>query len=555
VVALQDLPRHLGQHSGGMVICKDHLDSVVPLEPASMPGRVVVQWDKEDCADMGIVKVDLLGLGMMAVLEESVCLIREHYGKEIDLGNLPADDPEVYKAMQMADTIGLFQVESRAQQASLPRMKPERFYDLVVQVAIIRPGPIEGKMVHPYLARRQNRENPEPLHPDLEPILKRTLGVPLFQEQLLRMAMVAADFTGGEAEELRRAFGFKRSEKRMAEIEVKLRAGMTNRGITGETQNKIVKSITSFASFGFPESHAASFALLAYASGYLRTYYLPAFTCALLNNQPMGFYHPSTLIKDAQRHGLRVLPVDINRSRVNCTVEDFHVRMGLRYVRGLRGQAAEAIVRGQPFLNIEDLAARTPELQKEEVTQLAAIGALNPIGAAHRRDALWQASRAAMPVGELLKKVPETAPQSPLQQMSLNDRLAADCQGIGMTIGRHPMAYRRAEMNELGVTVASGLAAIPNGRLVRVAGNVIVRQRPGTAKGILFMSLEDETGVSNVVIMPDVFEQQRLEILRHPWVMVEGQIQNVDNVVHVKARRVSSLEGVREVSTASHDFH
>ena len=555
VVALQDLPRHLGQHSGGMVICKDQLDSVVPLEPASMPGRVVVQWDKEDCADMGIVKVDLLGLGMMAVLEESVHLIREHYGKEIDLGNLPADDPEVYKSMQIADTIGLFQVESRAQQASLPRMKPERFYDLVVQVAIIRPGPIEGKMVHPYLNRRQNREKPEPLHPLLEPILKRTLGVPLFQEQLLRMAMVVSDFSGGEAEELRRAFGFKRSEKRMAEIEVKLRAGMTKKGITGETQGKIVKSITSFASFGFPESHAASFALLAYASGYLRTHYMPAFICALLNNQPMGFYHPSTIIKDAQRHGLRVLPVDINRSRVNCTVEDFHVRMGLRYVRGLRRQAAEGIVRAQPFLDIEDLVARTPELQKEEVTQLAAIGALNSIGAAHRRDALWQASRAAMPVGELLKQVPETAPQSPLRQMNLNDRLAADCQGIGMTIGRHPMAYRRAEMNQLGVTVASGLAAIPNGRLVRVAGNVIVRQRPGTAKGILFMSLEDETGVSNVVIMPDVFEQQRLEILRHPWVMVEGQIQNVDNVVHVKARRVSSLEGVREVSTASHDFH
>jgi error-prone DNA polymerase len=269
----------------------------------------------------------------------------------------------------------------------------------------------------------------------------------------------------------------------------------------------------------------------------------------------MGFYHPSTLIKDAQRHGLRVLPVDINRSRIKCTVEDFHVRLGFRYVRGLRRQASEAITRSQPFVDIEDLVARTPELQKEEVTQLAAIGALNSIGAAHRRDALWQASRAAMPVGELLKKVPEVAPQSPLQQMNLNDRLAADCQGIGMTIGRHPMAYRRAEMNQLGVTVASGLATIPNGRIVRVAGNVIVRQRPGTAKGILFMSLEDETGVSNVVVMPDVFEQQRLEILQHPWVMVEGQIQNVDNVVHVKARQVSSLEGVREVSTASHDFH
>src|SRR5580704_2557105 len=314
VVGLQDLPRHLGQHSGGMVICQGQLDSVVPLEPATMPGRVVVQWDKEDCADMGIVKVDLLGLGMMAVLEESVDLIRDHYGREIDLGNLPQDDPQVYEALQRADTIGLFQVESRAQQASLPRMKPEKFYDLVVQVAIVRPGPIVGKMAHPYLKRRQKKELPEPLHPLLEPILRRTLGVPLFQEQLLRMAMVAADFTGGEAEELRRAFGFKRSEKRMHDIEGKLRAGMTRNGIVGETQDRIVQSITSFAMYGFPESHAASFALLAYASAYLRTHFMAAFTCALLNNQPMGFYHPATIVKDAQRHGLRVLPVDIHLS-------------------------------------------------------------------------------------------------------------------------------------------------------------------------------------------------------------------------------------------------
>ncbi len=321
VVAFQDLPRHLGQHSGGMVICAGQLDSVVPLEPASMPGRVVVQWDKEDCADLGIVKVDLLGLGMMAVLEESVDLIRDHYGREIDLGNLPADDPKVYEGLQRADTIGLFQVESRAQMASLPRMRPEKFYDLVVQVAIVRPGPIVGKMAHPYLKRRQGKEAPDPLHPRLQPVLERTLGVPLFQEQLLRMAMIAADFTGGEAEELRRAFGFKRSEKRMRAIEVKLRAGMARNGIEGEVQNRIVQSITSFAMYGFPESHAASFALLAYASAYLRTYFLAAFTCALLNNQPMGFYHPATIVKDAQRHGLRVLPVDINLSRAKCVIE------------------------------------------------------------------------------------------------------------------------------------------------------------------------------------------------------------------------------------------
>ncbi|MDP9169018.1 MAG: error-prone DNA polymerase [Acidobacteriota bacterium] len=554
VVGLQDLPRHLSQHSGGMVICQGQLDSVVPLEPAAMPDRVVVQWDKEDCADMGIVKVDLLGLGMMAVLEESLDLIERHHGEKIDLGNLPQDDPKVYGYLQRADTIGLFQVESRAQQASLPRMKPVKFYDLVVQVAIIRPGPIAGKMAHPYLARRQGREKPEALHPSLDGILKRTLGVPLFQEQLLRMAMAAAGFTGGEAEELRRAFGFKRSEKRMKDIEGKLRAGMAKNGITGETQDKITQAIGSFAKFGFPESHAASFALIAYSSAWLRTYYLAAFTCALLNNQPMGFYRPSTLIKDAQRHGLRVLPVDINRSGEICTLEDSHLRMGLNYVRGLRGSSAEAIVGRQPFASIDDLARRVPELHKDEMEKLAAIGALNSIGARHRRDALWQVSWAARSAGALLRPIPEPAPESPLDQMSLEERLVSDSHGMGMTIGRHPMAYRRAEMDQLRVTPAVALAGIPSGRIVRVAGNVIVRQRPGTASGITFMSLEDETGISNVVIMPDLFTDQRLEILTHPWVVVEGRIQNVDSVIHILAQHVSALGNPLEIGIGSHDF-
>src|SRR6516225_9701050 len=310
-LAVQDLPRHLGQHSGGMVVCQSQLDSVVPLEPATMPGRVVVQWDKEDCADMGIIKIDLLGLGMMAVLEDSLKLIREDYREEVDLARLPPDDPEVYRALERADTVGMFQVESQAQMSCLPRLRPPRFYDLVVEVAIIRPGPIVGNMVHPYLKRRQGREPVTYPHPTLEPVLKRTLGVPLFQEQLLRLAMIAADFTGGEAEELRRAMGFKRSEARMKEIEKKLRAGREHKGITGAAQDHIVQSITSFALYGFPESHAASFALLAYASAYLKCYYLAVFTAALLNNQPMGFYHPATIVKDAQRHGLKVKPIDV----------------------------------------------------------------------------------------------------------------------------------------------------------------------------------------------------------------------------------------------------
>src|SRR5438552_5880858 len=319
--AIQDLPRHLGQHSGGMVICQGQLDSVVPLEPAFMPDRVVVQWDKEDCADLGIIKVDLLGLGMMAVLKDSLNLIHDHYKEEVDLAHLPADEPEVFSTLQKADTIGMFQIESRAQMSCLPRLMPKKFYDIVVQVAIIRPGPIVGQMVNPYLERRQGRQEVVYAHPSLEPVLKRTLGVPLFQEQLLKMAMVVAGFSAGEAEELRRAMGVKRSEKRMREIETKLRAGMTRNGISQEAQEQIVLSITSFALYGFPESHAASFALLAYASAYLKQHYLAAFTAALLNNQPMGFYSPATIVKDAQRHGLKVLPIDVTKSEWECTLE------------------------------------------------------------------------------------------------------------------------------------------------------------------------------------------------------------------------------------------
>ncbi|MGB8773417.1 MAG: DNA polymerase III subunit alpha, partial [Terriglobales bacterium] len=392
-LAAQDLPRHLGQHSGGMVICEGRLDSVVPLEPASMPGRVVVQWDKEDCADMGIIKVDLLGLGMMAALKDSLELIRDHYrdpdkNEEVDLAHLPPDDPAVYSALQKADTVGMFQVESRAQMACLPRLKPKKFYDIVVQVAIIRPGPIVGNMVNPFLKRWQGRETVTYPHPSLETVLGRTLGVPLFQEQLLRMAMITANFTGGEAEELRRAMGFKRSEARMKVIEEKLRAGMTRNGILGETQGQIIQSITSFALYGFPESHAASFALIAYASAYLKCHYLAAFTAALLNNQPMGFYHPSTIVKDAQRHGLKVLPMDVTRSDWKCTLEpsavsrQLSVRLGLKYARGLREPAGQALVRERslaPFASVQDLARRVPELRKDELTTLAEIGALNEV--------------------------------------------------------------------------------------------------------------------------------------------------------------------------------
>jgi len=567
---LQDLPRHLGQHSGGMVICQGQLDSVVPLEPATMPGRTVVEWDKDDCADMGIVKVDLLGLGMMAVLEDSLKLIRDHYGEQVDLAHLPQNDPDSYAAMQKADTVGMFQIESRAQMSCLPRMRPERFYDIVVQVAIIRPGPIVGNMVHPYLKRRQGREAVTYPHPALEPVLKRTLGVPLFQEQLLRMAMITAGFSGGEAEELRRAFGFKRSERRMKEVEVKLRQGMNQNGITGEVQDQIIHSITSFALYGFPESHAASFALIAYASAVLKCHYLAAFTAAMLNNQPMGFYSPATLVKDAQRHGLTVRPIDVTKSDWLCTLEEISnfksqisniaVRLGMRYVKGIRESVAHMIVEERkraPFASIDDLARRVPELQKRELILLAEIGALNflnPADRIHRRDALWQVERAWRRTGPLLETIPEPDRGSPLAQMTAEERLVADFHGTGMTVGPHPMAYYRDEMDARGVLRAADLASRRNGASVRVAGAVIARQRPGTAKGFVFLSLEDETGISNAIITPDIFDQNRFTVVGGRFLLIEGRLQNVDNVISVKADRVEILP-VSEAAVVSHDFH
>jgi error-prone DNA polymerase len=558
-VRVQDLPRHLGQHSGGMVICQGQLDSIVPLEPATMPGRVVIQWDKEDCADLGLIKVDLLGLGMMAVLEESLQLIRDNQREEVDLAHIPKDDPSVYSALQQADTVGLFQVESRAQMSCLPRLQPRNFYDIVVEVAIIRPGPIVGKMLNPYLKRRQGLEAPTCLHPSLESVLSRTLGVPLFQEQLLRMAMIVSGFTGGEAEDLRRAMGFKRSEKRMRDIETKLRHGMEARGITGSTQDEIVQSITAFALYGFPESHAASFALIAYASAYLKCHYLAAFTAGLLNNQPMGFYHPATLVKDAQRHGLHFLPVDVTKSEYKCTMEpwpgkivEWAVRLGLNYVRGLRKETAEAIVAGRPFASIDDLALRVPSMRKDEMRMLAEIGALNSLGAAHRREALWDTEQALRPAGPLLNAIASKEP-APLAPMNPFERTHADFYGTSLTIGGHPMRLYREMLQSRGILRADELPHIPDGRWVRIAGCVICRQRPGTAKGFLFLSLEDETGISNAIVTPDMFETYRLPLVREPYLMIEGVLQNQQGAISVKARRVESL--ALKPATPSHDFH
>ena len=561
---VQDLPRHLSQHSGGMVICAGALDSVVPLEPATMPGRVVVQWDKDDCADLGIIKVDLLGLGMMAVLKDSINLIRDHYGEEVDLAHLPQDCPDVYDVIRKADTIGMFQIESRAQMASLPRNNPQKFYDLVTQVALIRPGPITGQMTSPYLKRRMGREPVTYPHPSLEPVLKRTLGVPLFQEQLLRMAMICANFTGGEAEELRRALSHKRSRQRMLEIETRLHDGMTRNGIAPKAQDQIVQFISSFASYGFPESHSASFALIAYASAFLKVRYLAAFTAAILNNQPMGFYSPATLVKDAQRHGLRVRPIDVTSSDWDCSLEHdgdkIMVRVGLRYVRGLQQFATEAIVNQRtraPFLSVDDLALRVPELSKANLAMLARIGALNNISTnarMHRRDVLWQVEKAGRRVGPLLQSIVEPDDTSPLSRMDDNERLVSDYHGTGLTTGPHPMAYHRKELRSMGIISSVELRALPHGRRAKIAGSVITRQRPGTAKGLIFMTLEDETGNANVIVMPEFYEKNRAAVLYERFVVISGVVQSQDNIVHLRAQEIGPFT-VSAAAVQSRDFH
>ncbi len=562
---MQDLPRHLGQHSGGMVICQGQLNRVVPLERASMMGRSVVQWDKEDCNDLGLVKIDLLGLGMMAVMKDCLTLVPQHYNEHPDLAQLPYDQEDVWNTLCAADTVGMFQVESRAQMASIPRNAPRKFYDLVVQVAIIRPGPIVGKIMHPYMRRRQGREDVTFPCDELEPVLRRTLGVPLFQEQLLRIAMVVGEFTGAEAEELRKAVGMRRSWQRLGELMVQLREGMTRRKLAEHTQESIIGSIQGFALYGFPESHAASFALIAYASAYFKVKYLAAFTCAMLNNQPMGFYAPAVLVKDAQRHGLRVKPVDVQQSGTVCTVEHetngtLSLRLGLNYVRGLKAVTARAIEeernRGGTFHTIEDLTRRLPVLRRGDLTQLGRVGALNKLnGVQHRRDALWQLEQSSRRAGPLLvDDVSEAAALSPLRQMRTEERLVADYAGTGLTTGHHPMAYRRAEMRANGILSAKDLCERPDGEYVVSAGCVIARQRPGTALGFIFLSLEDETGISNVVVHPDLYERERLVVTRGKFLKVFGPLQNTDGVIHVKAQAIELLQGAN-LDVRSHDFH
>jgi error-prone DNA polymerase len=609
VRGLDQLPRHRSIHVGGFVLTECLLSRVVPIEPAAMAERTVIQWDKDDLDFTGLIKIDLLGLGMLTCLAKAIRYIRETRGTAIDLAQLPASDPQVYEMIQAADTVGVFQIESRAQMNSLPRLKPERFYDLVVQVALIRPGPIQGDMVHPYVRRRRGEEPVTYLHPDLEPILQRTLGVPLFQEQGMKVAVAMAGFTPGQADALRRAMGFKRSKEAMALIEPALRQGMTKRGISPDVQDQLVKQLTAFANYGFPESHSASFALLVYASAYLKRYYAPEFFCALLNSQPMGFYAPGTLVHDARRHAVDVRPVDLAYSSWDCTLElgdeeqivagreeargparggrelttggelAFRrwrepeasgsrasdrletisapaLRIGLRFVRGL-GSSAEQKLKaaweaGGPFRSVEDVVRRSG-LGLPALKTLAEAGAFQTLWGPGRRSALWEvlARLAQKPLAQV-----ESTREPKLREMKKVELVAADYTTTGLCTHGHPMEHLRAALRVRGVLSAEELRSVRSGRCVKVAGVVICRQRPGTAKGVCFITLEDETGFSNFVVYADLFQRHRKTIVRSPVLLIEGIVQNEQDVVNVQARRIAAIEpqaGAELIE--SHDFH
>ncbi|HYP17518.1 MAG TPA: error-prone DNA polymerase [Opitutus sp.] len=556
------LPRHLGQHSGGMVICAGQLDKVVPLEPATMPDRSVCQWDKDDCENLGIVKIDFLGLGMMAVLQDTM----ELCAKRLDgqgpsaLDDIPEDDPFTYERIRAADTVGVFQIESRAQMATLPRFKPKDLYDLAMQVSIVRPGPITGNLVHPLIRRRDGLEEPDYIDPSIahivEPILKRTMGVILFQEQMLEISMAVAKFTGAEAEELRRAMGFTKGTKRLKDALTKLTTALRRQGYTEAVVQKIINSAQSFAAYGFPESHAIGFAMLAYFSTWLKLHRTAEFYASLLNNQPMGFYSPATLIQDGRRHDLIANPVCVQSSDWACTVEaEKTLRIGLRYVKGLRESAAKQMLAGrhaQPFASMDDFLRRTAFTATER-RALAAAGALNALSS-HRRAALWHIEAAWSDDEALFKQFADTyGDESPLAPMSQVENLRADFTGLSLTVGEHPMATLRARLPD--VCPAEALRRVADGQVVTIAGSVICRQRPGTAKGFVFISLEDETGIANAVVLPQLFERLRLVITQEPALRITGRLQNVSGVQHVKAEIIEPLREADLPAQDSYDFH
>ena len=556
VNALIGFPRHLSQHTGGFVIARGSLACLVPIENAAMPDRSVIQWDKDDLDALGLLKVDVLALGMLSAIRRALDLIGECSGARFTMAEVPPEDAGVYEMIQHADTMGVFQIESRAQMAMLPRLRPESFFDLVIEVAIVRPGPIQGGMVHPYLRRRQGLEPVSYPSEAVRAVLERTLGVPIFQEQVMSLAVVAAGFTPGESDRLRRAMAAWRRKGGLEPFEKRLKDGMRARGYTLEFADQIYRQILGFGEYGFPESHAASFALLVYVSSWIKRYHPAAFCAALLNSQPMGFYAPSQLVQDARRHGVEVRPVDVCASEWECTLEADALRLGFLVVKSLSQAGAERIAaarRERPFASVDELARRA-RLDQRDLKCLAAAGALNSL-AQHRRLAYWDVAGVETRAG-LLRDAPviEAAPR--LRPPTEGENLVADYASLGLTLGRHPLALLRDRLRRMRLATAEEIRSLPHGRLARTCGIVTGRQRPDTAAGVVFVTLEDETGYVNVVVWRDLGERQRRELLGAQLMTVHGVIEREGEVVHLVARRLvdhSALLG--RLATRSRDFH
>ena len=588
VEQLVGFPRHLSQHTGGMVITRGPLCELVPLENAAMPDRTVIQWNKDDLDELGILKVDCLALGMLSAIHRTLDLVKQHGGPAVDLARIPEGDPRVYAMIRRADTMGVFQIESRAQMAMLPRLRPQCFYDLVIEVAIVRPGPIQGDMVHPYLRRRNGEEPVTYPSPEIRQVLEKTLGVPLFQEQAMRLAMVAAGFTPGEADQLRRAMGAWRRPGLIDQFRKKLVEGMRARGLSEEYATAVFRQIRGFGEYGFPESHAASFALLVYASAWLKYHYPAAFIAGLLNSQPMGFYAPAQLVRDARQHGVQVLPADVNHSHWDCTLEGSYgteggrpgrpaLRLGFRMVAGLSeahvARIAAARANG-PFVSMDDFARRTG-LPRWVILRLARAGAFGSLRF-DRRQALWHALDQHPEVLPLFDRAgagdtaqsnppeaehtdsppaPPLPPSVPLPRMSEAQEVLADYATTGLSLRAHPMQFLRTGLARMGVVPARRLASCSHGKPVRIAGIVLVRQRPATARGITFMTVEDETGIANLVVRPQVWQQHRQAALGATIVLAQGRVERRGQVIHVLVRRLEDLSSrLADLTPQSRDF-
>ena len=551
-MALQQAPRHLGIHSGGMVICDRPILEVCPVEWGRMPGRTVLQWDKDDCAATGLVKFDLLGLGMLTALHKAFDLLRLHHGVDLDLATIPQEDPEVYEMLCRADSVGVFQVESRAQMATLPRLRPKVFFDLVIEVALIRPGPIQGGSVHPYIRRRHGREPVTYLHPLMKPALEKTLGVPLFQEQLMQIAVDVAGFTPADADELRMAMGSKRSVERMTRLRERLLEGMAANGVTPDVAEQIYAKLVAFANYGFPESHSVSFAYLVYASAWLKLRYPAAFLAALLNSQPMGFYSPQSLVSDAQRHGVVVRGVCVNASSADAVLEeDGAVRLGLSYVRSLSSAVAARIEEGRPYASMADLVRRV-SLSERQVEALATAGAFRCFGL-DRRSALWAAGAVAANTPDRIDGAVVGADAPPLPPMTPLEEVVADVWATGVAAERHVVSFARPFLDEAGAVTAAVLRDLPDKTRVWVGGAVIHRQRPATAGGTTFVNLEDETGHINVICSPGVWRRYRRVAMGAAGLLIRGRLENAEGVANVVADRIEPL--TLAAASASRDFH